>query len=97
MSTLTSYPAKISHYSIRISNSNANIRLFGFENNKKAIGNIDFSMSESNEAISKAFINRGGFLTVRYPLSLLPSILSLLNQEADLFFDESGSFSNNDI
>ena len=96
MSTLVSYPAKIKHYSIRVTNSNANIRLFGFEANR-AIANIDFSTNESNDTNSKAFINRGGFLTVTYPLSLLPAILTLLNQEEDLFFDENGSFSSKDI
>ena len=96
MSTTVNYPAKINNYSVSISNKETRIRLYELEDNNEenAIGDIHFSGNQDSSQSAKAFINRGGFINGSYPLSLLPSILTLLNQETALFFNEDGSFTN---
>jgi len=88
---MLSYPAKINSYSIKVSNTNTSIRLRGAK--EELIGDIQFSTTKSTEEQTKAFINRGGFISVSYPLNLLPSVLVLLQHE-ELFINENGDFTN---
>ncbi len=98
MSIVVNYPAKINGYSITVSNTKTSIRLHGVENggdeNERFIGDVSFSENDSNDVQAKAFINRGGFLNMSYPISLLPSILMLLNQTEALYVDGDGNFTN---
>ncbi|WP_282148929.1 hypothetical protein [Algibacter lectus] len=103
MSIITNYPAKITKYSVRVSHTKAFIRLFGFENSasqenennsQSALGDIHFSLQESESTRSNAFINRGGFVNASYPFTMLSSILTLLNQKDALYINDDGSFTN---
>jgi len=98
MSIVVNYPAKINGYTIKISNTKASIRLLGIENggdeNERLIGDVSFLENHSNDVLAKAFINRGGLLNMSYPISLLPSILMLLNQGDALYVDGNGNFTN---
>ncbi len=89
---MVSYPAKINDYSITISNTNTSIRLRGEKD--QLIGDIQFSANQSQDDSAKTFINRGGFISTTYPLTLLPSILALLQQEDMLLIEENGDFTN---
>lgn len=89
---MVSYPAKINNYSITISNTDASIRLRGEKD--ELIGDIEFSVNESQDNPAKAFINRGGFISATYPLTLLPSILILLQQDDILLIEENGDITN---
>lgn len=101
MSIVVNYPAKINGYTVTVSNTKASIRLLGVENggneNERFIGDVSFLENDSNDVHTKAFINRGGFLNMSYPISLLPSILMLLNQTETLYVDGEGNFTNRGI
>jgi len=96
MATVTNYPVKIQKYSILVSNESTRMRIYGEQHNNRdtPIGDIHFLANKNLDAPTKAFINRGGFLKVTYPLAFLPSILILLNQKEDVFFDGHGNFTN---
>jgi hypothetical protein len=89
---MVNYPAKINNYSITVSNTDASIRLRGEKD--QLIGDIQFSTNQSQDNPTKAFINRGGFISTTYPLGQLPSILALLQQEDMLLIEENGDFTN---
>lgn len=89
---MVSYPTKINNHSITVSNTGANIRLRG--DKEQLIGDIQFTTSQSQDHSTTAFINRGGFISMTYPLALLPSILILLQQDDILLIEENGDFTN---
>ncbi|MCK8479001.1 hypothetical protein [Psychroserpens algicola] len=102
---MITYPAKIHRYTIQTSPSKTAIRLYGFETSHKdddenqsqsIIADFQFS-SKPMEKHKPAFINRGGFINVTYPLSMLPSILTLLHLSDVLIINADGELTNHNI
>ncbi len=96
MSVTINYPAKITKYSLSIYENKASVRLYGIEaesklkENNLPICDIDF-INVKNQPESKAFMNRGGFLNTVKDISLLSSILFLVNQKQDVYVTIDGN------
>lgn len=102
MSTVVKYPARVDSYRIDFNEKGATIRLSGTE--EKALSSTksrliaDLHFSDKEESFSsEPFINRGGFMRVSRPMLLLPSILTLLNQNSTVVIDEKGNLSASGI
>lgn len=90
MPTVVDYPVEITHYKVFVRRTTAVITLQGtvLQGVEGPVGRITFGDPNPRD-----FINRGGFLEMSRPLTMLSGILDLLRNEKPLFLGGDGTLS----
>lgn len=89
---MVTYPSKITDYNLLIGDEDAKIRLYGTKHDRLIkIGDIHFLKANSeNRDNLTTFVNRGGFIDSTKPLTVLNTVVTLLDSNKEIFVTEKG-------